>query len=163
MFGDIPIVEIWQCSTDSGFTKDMESFYGQLDAEINAHNPECTNRGICCRFAEFGHSLFVTSAELAYFIARTAAPLLVPPDRSCCPYQREGMCTARAARPAGCRIFYCSCVDDDWPGELTEQALRHLADLGLQYRLPYYYAEWTDCLRQMGGPPGSSPDLGISK
>lgn len=46
----------------------MRDLYSRLDAEIASHAPVCVNRGDCCRFDTYGHLLFVTPVELAYFV-----------------------------------------------------------------------------------------------
>ncbi|MCK6482855.1 MAG: hypothetical protein HUU22_05095 [Phycisphaerae bacterium] len=46
----------------------MRDLYARLDAEIASHAPVCTNRGECCHFDTYGHLLFVTPVELAYFV-----------------------------------------------------------------------------------------------
>src|SRR5690606_10959533 len=106
---------------------------------------------LCCRFESYGHRLYVTTVELAYFLANLTEPLKAPPDRGFCPYQVEGRCTARAARPAGCRIYFCDPAAQGWQPELTEAVLAELARVGERFELPYAYGEWTEALRELGG------------
>src|SRR5690349_21465625 len=47
----------------------MEALYRELDNEIAAQAPTCWNKGECCRFGEYGHRLFVTTLEMAYYLA----------------------------------------------------------------------------------------------
>ncbi len=147
----LPISDIRRCAKDSEFVSAVKILYKELDRQIAEHGAVCRNRGLCCKFEDFGHNLFVSSVEMAYFLAVAGDPLLVPPDRSFCPYQAEGECTARSARPAGCRIFFCDSAAQEWQGALTEDSLKLLSELGTRYKLPYTYLEWTDGLRQMGG------------
>jgi len=51
------------------FRDEMRTLYERLDAEIAARSPVCTNRGQCCKFDQYGHRLYVTPAEMAYFAA----------------------------------------------------------------------------------------------
>jgi hypothetical protein len=149
----LPLAEIRHAAGDAAFVAAMQALYAELDAGIAARSPVCTNRGACCKFGAYGHSLFVTSAELAYFLATSEGPLRAPPDRSFCAYQVEGKCTARTARPAGCRVYFCDANSTHWQPELTEQTLRRLAALGEEHGIPYAYGEWTDGLRALGGAP----------
>jgi hypothetical protein len=148
---DLPIDAIRRCARDADFVAAVAARYAELDRDIAAHNPVCVNRGACCRFGEFGHDLFVTSVELAYFLATTPGPLKAPPDRAFCPYQVGGVCAARPGRPAGCRIFFCDPNAQIWQPDLSEATIRELSAIGERFGLAYAYIEWTDALRQLGG------------
>ena len=63
----LPVADIQRCGDDPEFLAAMESLYALVDAEVSARKPVCINRGECCNFGRFGHRLFVTPAELAYF------------------------------------------------------------------------------------------------
>ncbi|MCB9849086.1 MAG: hypothetical protein H6817_00105 [Phycisphaerales bacterium] len=147
----LPIQAIERVRRDPEFVRAMDAYYAELDRAIADREPVCTNRGACCRFASYGHNLFVTAVELAYFLAKTPDPLLAPPDRSFCPYQQAGQCTARAGRPVGCRVYFCDRDAQDWQPGQTESALQELAKIGDRFDIPYVYVEWTDALRQAGG------------
>jgi hypothetical protein len=148
---ELPIESIRRCSADAEFVAAVAALFGRLDEDIAARGPVCTNRGACCKFGRFGHNLFVTSVELAYFLATSDGPVLAPPDRAFCPYQIEGVCAARRGRPAGCRIFFCDPTAQEWQPDLTEGVLRELAAIGERFGLDYAYLEWTDALWQLGG------------
>ncbi len=134
----------------------MADFYSDLDAAIAAHQPECRNRGACCRFREFGHSLYVTTLEVAYFLARHPSPT-TPTARSspdgCCPFHVNGQCTTRQGRPMGCRIFYCKKELQHWQGPMTEAFLARLKALHARLGVPYLYAEWLATLDAVGSGP----------
>ena len=162
----LPITDIRRCAADADFVAAMHDLYARLDAEIAGHAPVCTNRGACCKFDAFGHRLYVTSIELAYFLARSEGPLLAPPDRSFCPYQQGGKCHARSARPAACRVFFCDAAAQEWQPGTSEESLKKLAGIGDRFGLPYVYLEWTEALRMMGGalvdrPPVARVGLSI--
>lgn len=161
---ELPIADIVRCSRDAQFLDAVAALYERLDAVIAAKNPVCTNRGDCCKFDTFGHNLFVTSVELAHFLGGVSAAIDAPPDRSHCPYQREGRCSVRTFRPAGCRVFFCEPRSQDWQGGLTEQAIAELAALGERFVLPYAYVEWTDALRALAAiPSGEGDSEGLGK
>jgi hypothetical protein len=154
---DLPVEAIRRAAGNPEFRAALSAFYARLDQRVAAQQPVCTNRGACCRFGEYDHHLFVTAVELAYFLAQTPAPLWAPPDRSFCPYQQAGQCTARDPRPTGCRIFFCDPQAQHWQAGMTEEALRELANLGERFGIPYVYLEWTDALRALGGEIVSRP------
>jgi len=55
-----------------GLAGEIQAIYREVEAEIAARRPRCDQSGRCCRFDEFGHLLFVTTAELAVFMGRLA-------------------------------------------------------------------------------------------
>ncbi|MCH8963582.1 MAG: hypothetical protein IIB58_01370 [Planctomycetes bacterium] len=61
---------IQQASTNPALLAELDAFFAQLDQRIADHQPVCRNRGACCKFGAFGHKLYVTTLELAYFRAR---------------------------------------------------------------------------------------------
>src|SRR5688500_9413909 len=80
--------------------------YADLQREIDARKPLCTASGRCCRFDEFGHRLYVTTIELAAFVAGlTDGPTQANPGG--CPFQLGGLCSVHTIRPFGCRVFFC--------------------------------------------------------
>ncbi len=143
----------------------VELLYRDLDAGIAAHAPTCWNKGECCRFGEYGHRLYVTTLEAAYYLAvqpseqppaaaESAASLPVlgsPPPTSSdvCPHAQGGRCHARAARPMGCRIFYCDPATQHWQGPMTEAYLARLRELHQALGVPYFYADWMKVLEAL--------------
>jgi Fe-S-cluster containining protein len=88
-----------------GFVE-LERLYSELAVEIANANPLCEASGRCCRFSEYGHTLFLSELEAQYML-REGLPPGRPIDPAGCPFQVERLCTAREQRPLGCRIFYC--------------------------------------------------------
>jgi len=127
----------------------LAALYAQLDSEIAAHAPVCVNRGVCCRFDEFGHDLFVTTTELAYFAAIQRADVWRIPHDGGCPYQIEGKCTARTNRPLGCRVFFCDPDAQHWQPETYERYLRAIQKIGDECGVAYHYVEWMKALREI--------------
>lgn len=146
---DLPIDDIWRCSQDPAFIGEVQAVFDLLDREVADHAPVCINRGACCKFESYGHDLFVTSVELAYFVGCADGELLAPPDRSFCPYQQAGRCVARVQRPVGCRVYFCEDRSQHWQADLTEATLRRLAEIGDKFQLEYAYLEWTTALRKL--------------
>ncbi len=80
----------------------------------------CPSSTECCRFGITGREPYVTSIELEALLAATAKTgirlaakrhprglRLVDSERRCPLLDDAGRCIAYAARPLGCRTFYC--------------------------------------------------------
>lgn len=157
----LPIDAIQRAARDCEFVAAVESLYAELDARVAARRPLCINRGACCQFESFGHRLFVTPVELAYFVARSDGPIRGPETAAACPYQVGGMCTVRTARPTGCRIFFCDVAAQHWQPDETEHTLRQIRAVHERFELPYAYVDWIDALRQLAAVKQDSEGLSI--
>ena len=142
----LPLEGIRRWAGDAGFGAVVEALYAELDAEIAGQGPVCRNRGACCRFDRFGHRLFVTPVELAFFLARTDGSARPPGGVDTCRYHQGGLCTARRGRPTGCRIFFCDPGSRAWQPPLTERTLARLKGLHGRFSLPYAYVDWMAAL-----------------
>lgn len=129
--------------------KGMARFYDQLDRTIAGHGPTCWNHGSCCKFGEFGHKLFVTTVELAYFVRGNLDDWRPPATEDSCPFQVQGKCTARAHRPMGCRIFFCDPDAQDWQNDEYEKQLRTLKAISAASGVDYRYIEWMRALHEV--------------
>lgn len=146
---ELPIARIHALAEDATFIGAVSAIYAALERRIEARCPLCINRGDCCKFDTFGHNLFVTPVELAYFISKKNGPLIT--GSGTCPFQQQGRCTARQARPMGCRIFFCEVASQAWQGDETEATLGEIKALHSRFELPYAYVEWLEALRQLSG------------
>jgi Fe-S-cluster containining protein len=99
--------------------------YGDLAVDIAAAGPICDLSGRCCRFKEFGHTLFVSRTE-AELLLEDGLPENAVIDESGCPFQIGNLCTARERRPLGCRVFYC---DPRYAGQGEALSERYVARL----------------------------------
>ena len=127
---------------DPGRFRDaLLAIYEGLDAEVARLGPRCELSGRCCRFAEAGHTLFISAPEAALLLADAPAPSRPLDDGQTCPWQdASGRCTARGARPLGCRVYFC---DPDYEGAapaLSEAYLGRLKRLADELDLPWSYA-----------------------
>ena len=127
---------------------DMRGLYQEVDATTTAHSSVCVNRGLCCKFGEFGHKLYVTDVELSYFLAGQGGTARPVEDVAACPYQVAGQCTAREHRPLGCRIFFCDPAAQGWQGPEYERFLEKLKHLGRRHGVAYRYREWLSALAE---------------
>ena len=128
--------------------------YDQLQREIDSRQPVCRASGRCCRFEEYGHRLYVTTAELAAF-ADGLQPAKPPQDgpsgqklpileqtSAGCVFQVDGRCSVHAIRPFGCRIFFCDPTAGDWQQTQYERFHALIKQLHENLAVPYYYVEW---------------------
>ena len=149
------------------FAEQMTRFYAKVDRMIESHGPTCWNRGACCQFGRYGHKLYVTSAELAYFVRGLGGHFRVPSNDTACPYQIQGQCTAREYRPLGCRIFYCDPDAQHWQNDAYERQLKELKSVSEDYGIDYHYCEWLSALGMMRvepAPEGANrPSSGIDR
>src|SRR5579871_5809707 len=117
----------------------VSEIYAQADAAVAAAGPVCVASGRCCRFAEYGHTLFLSNLEADVLLA--AAPAYQAPVSSAfCPFQVENLCTAREPRPLGCRVYFCDPNYQDASHAITETFLRRLKTLADGFGVPWRYA-----------------------
>jgi Fe-S-cluster containining protein len=121
--------------------------YQEVDRAVAAAGPVCVASGRCCRFKEYGHTLFLSNLE-AEVLIHDAPPYdadAVTPDF--CPFQQGNLCTAREPRPLGCRVYYCDPNYQEKCGEISESFLRRLKELAHAQGLTWQYAPLHHFLR----------------
>src|SRR5689334_13108943 len=125
--------------------------YAEADRDVAAAGPVCVASGRCCRFKEYGHTLFVSSLEADVLLA-SAPPYdrLASPDF--CPFQNGNLCTAREPRPLGCRVYYCDPAYQETGGRLSEEYLRRLKRLADEHDVAWRYAPLHDFLNDANPP-----------
>jgi hypothetical protein len=131
---------------DRSFPEALLDLYVSLDRDIAAANPVCNLSGRCCRFKEYGHTLFLSRPE---------ANVLLEPglptehiDENLCPFQVNGLCTARERRPMGCRVYFC---DPNYAGvgeAISERYVSSLKKLHELTGVPWDYRPLHDYLRE---------------
>jgi len=115
------------------------ALYAEVDAQIAAAKPRCDASGRCCRFREYGHTLFISMIEATHLL-KSAPGYIQPVSGDFCPFQEGNLCTAREPRPLGCRIYFC---DPNYEGvgeAITEAALKKLKQLSDEFNLDWRYA-----------------------
>jgi hypothetical protein len=115
------------------------ALYNEVDRQVAAAGPVCVASGRCCRFKEYGHTLFLSNLEADVLLA-AAPPYEQPVSPDFCPFQKDNLCTAREPRPLGCRIYYCDPAYQETSHRITEQALRRLKSLADDHGVPWRYA-----------------------
>jgi hypothetical protein len=120
---------------------ELRSIYEALDREIAELGPICRLSGLCCRFAEYGHTLFLSEPEFDLLLSEAPAPSRPLDDGETCPWQDlQGRCTAREARPLGCRVYFCDPRHGPHAPELSERFLTRLKRLAERHQRPWNYA-----------------------
>jgi Fe-S-cluster containining protein len=129
----------------------IRALYADLDQAVLDRRPVCNASGRCCKFEEYGHRLYVTGLEIAWFLQRLEhsgeqsgkdISLQQAVSSPNCPYQINGLCSAHAIRPLGCRVFFCEEGTEAWQQDTTERFLDRLKALHEEHDLPYAYMEW---------------------
>jgi hypothetical protein len=115
------------------------ALYEEVDREVAAAGPVCVASGRCCRFKEYGHTLFLSNLE-ADVLLGAAPPYEAPVSADFCPFQKENLCTARAPRPLGCRVYYCDPNYQETGNAITEKYLRRLKEMAEANGVAWSYA-----------------------
>lgn len=131
--------------------------YAAVDDAVAQAGPRCDASGKCCRFTEYGHTLFISHFEAELLLA-SAPPYIKPVSRDGCPFQIGGLCTARDARPLGCRIYFCDPRYEPRMQEITEAAIAHLKTLAEKYDTGWKYAPLHVFLNESVRPQDVPPD-----
>ena len=113
--------------------------YAEVDAAVAAAAPRCVASGKCCRFAEYGHTLFLSRFE-ADILLEAAPEYATPVGREACPFQVNGLCTTRDPRPLGCRIYFCDPSYQETGNRITEEALSKLKRIADAHDAGWNYA-----------------------
>jgi hypothetical protein len=125
--------------------------YREVDAAVAAAGPVCVASGRCCRFKEYGHTLFVSSLEADVLLA-SALPYDPPVSADFCPFQKDSLCTAREPRPLGCRVYYCDPAYQETGGRISEEYLRRLKRLADEHGVAWRYAPLHSFLNDANPP-----------
>ncbi len=151
--------------------RELEAFYREVDALYAGTS--CANSTECCRFAITGREPYVTNIELALLrraiaqrsgkkgdraepLSRTDPRLPVLDDERTCPLlARDGRCSVYAARPFGCRTFFCERAESLRP-------VRH-ADMLARVRELKALAERHEAGGSAGRPLTRALELGKSR
>jgi hypothetical protein len=119
----------------------LRALYAELDEAVARLGPVCRVSGCCCRFVEYDHTLFVSAAEVDLLLEEAPPPVRTLDDGATCPWQDcNGRCTAREARPLGCRVYFCDPAYAPHAPELSEAFLARLKRLADDHGHPWSYA-----------------------
>lgn len=127
--------------------RELPVLYEALARDIAAIAPVCEVSGRCCRFREYGHTLFLSRPE-AELLFEAGLPAETVIDEGACPWQVGGLCTARDKRPMGCRIYFCDPTYAESSGELSERYIGKLKRAHDESFTPWEYRPLHHFLRE---------------
>ena len=110
----------------------------------------CKSCGDCCDFEGFDHRLFITPPELMYLTAKLGAENIKPMPGGRCSYNVDNKCTIYEYRFSSCRIFCCN-ADTDFQSRLSEDVLKKLKSICVEFQIPYSYADLATVLNSLVG------------
>lgn len=131
---------------ESATRRALDALFADLDAAVSSAGPVCRASGRCCRFGEYGHTLFLSRLE-AERLLEEGLPERAVVSPASCPFQVGGLCTARERRPMGCRVYFCDPEYQERGRELAEEFINHLKRLhdhlgiGWEYRPLHAFLE----------------------
>ncbi len=149
--------ELWRLWRDAAGRQEvgerLRGLLDQIDQQVGLSGFACEQSGRCCRFESFGHRLYMTGLEVAWFRLLVGAtpvfesggsmPLpVIDPKRDGCPYQVDGACSVHGDRPFACRVFFCQAGSGDWQAQRYEAFQNEMKHLHEELGLPYRYMEW---------------------
>ncbi|MGQ0633648.1 MAG: hypothetical protein ACT4QC_03480 [Planctomycetaceae bacterium] len=132
---------------EQGLADALKQLYDELAGDIEAAAPVCEVSGRCCRFHEYGHTLFLSQTE-AQLLLSQGLPEGAAIDETGCPFQSGRLCTARERRPLGCRVYFC---DPNYAGvgeRLSEKFIARLKELHETHAVPWDYRPLHHFLRE---------------
>jgi Fe-S-cluster containining protein len=138
-------------SSQAAFLDELAALYREVDALYEGWS--CPGSTECCRFGITGRQPYVTSIEVAAIETalrargsdgplpkhKRALPLTSDAgrERVCALLDRNGKCSVYAARPFGCRTFYCERATPG-PGPERDELrdlVRKLQELAARHQL----------------------------
>jgi hypothetical protein len=119
--------------------REVLALYRDVDQAVAAAGPVCVASGRCCRFKEYGHTLFLSNLEADVLLAG-APPYEAPVSSDFCPFQKGNLCTAREPRPLGCRVYYCDPGYQETGQAISETFIRRLKELAHRHGVDWHYA-----------------------
>ncbi len=135
---------------DPALEAELMALYAEVEARYAGHR--CPGSSECCRFAITGREPYVTSIEIAVVKRalaarggalserRRALPLAPKTsrdeERTCPLLTAEQRCAVYAARPLGCRTFWCDRAERDAPVRqpLINQLVRRVQAIAERHR-----------------------------
>ena len=124
------------------------TIYADLAHDVAQAGPVCEVSGRCCRFEEYGHTLFISRTE-AELLLEQGLPANSVVEAASCPFQIHNLCTARERRPLGCRVYFC---DPNYAGTgeaLSEKYIAQLKQLHNDTETPWEYRPLVHFLREV--------------
>jgi Fe-S-cluster containining protein len=159
-----------RAAAEPAIVQALEGIYADIAMEVRQRGPACWASGRCCSFEKAGHRLYVTGLEAAYTVtALRAAPSTPTGDiplvqvraspptpesldhatqAGSCPFLSANLCGAHAARPLGCRVYFCDRSAQQWQQDLSERMLARVREIHDRHQIVYRYGEWRAMLAE---------------
>lgn len=131
------------------------ALYQEADQAVAAAGPVCIASGRCCRFKEYGHTLFLSNLE-AEVLLHTAPAYEQPVTSDFCPFQQNNLCTAREPRPLGCRVYFCDPNYQETAQQISEVFIQRLKRLAEELGIDWSYAPLHKFLNEAERPQVSA-------
>jgi Fe-S-cluster containining protein len=133
---------------DCSINEQVEQVYRWIDSRLVSQGlgDECMGCGKCCDFRRFGHRLYVTGCETAYFASKIGRENIKLMNGGVCPYLIDGKCSVYKYRFSGCRIFNCR-GDNNFQNELSEKVIRKFKQICEVNDIRYQYMEISQALK----------------
>ena len=112
--------------------------------------PVCELSGRCCRFHEYGHTLFLSAAGSCPSAAEAPPPAGRSTTGERAPGKTHGPLHGREARPLGCRVYFCDPAYQEHAPTLSRDISRRLKRLAEEHDWPWNYAP-------LHAPPRAGP------
>lgn len=155
----LPIDVILANSKALRIVQAVADLFARVDASMSSPAHACRRCGQCCRFAEFGHRLFVTPMELSYLVAHVDLVRMGDPTSpEKCPYLWNDACGIHPHRLLSCRVFLCQGPEEDPQAPIGEEWHGILRGLHETHCVPYCYVDWPHAARQLGTAQGPEGD-----
>ena len=137
----------------------IEAVHLEIAEAIREVGPICLASGNCCRCEAHGHRLYASGLEVARCVAICASEgrgitvedVAFAVEQANCPSQDGRLCTARAGRPTGCRVYFCDPRAGEVVPQLAERAHQRIKSIHDQHGIKYVYGEWRMMLRDVLG------------
>jgi hypothetical protein len=131
---------------------ELRRLYAELDADAAALGGRCDRSGRCCRFADFGHRLYLTSVERELFLDGVD-PATLPLRDGVCPFLTADeagrpTCGNRDHRALGCRLYFCNLLDPAPMHAVYEKYHERIKRLGERFGVEYRYGELIEMVRR---------------
>jgi Fe-S-cluster containining protein len=165
MAADTELWRVWREAASRSEVGDrLRGLLDEINQQVDESGFTCQQSGRCCKFESFGHRLYMTGLEVAWFRSLAGPPPakasagsvsvslpVLDPKQDGCPYQVDGGCSVHGDRPFACRVFFCQEGSDDWQVEKYEAFQLEMKRLHEELGLPYRYMEWRQGLADAEG------------
>jgi Fe-S-cluster containining protein len=136
---------------------DLDRLWTDLERALPKYRFTCSASGRCCDFDAYGHRLYVTTLEAAWFFRHLGDGRVNEDPRSCPAWGSDRLCHARTARMLGCRTYHCPPYPHGVPEDLHEAFHRRLKALHDRHGVTFAYRDLRAWVADRAGGGGEPP------